>query len=88
MPVEPAISRCGMAFRSAVTMRPLMSLPSASVSFDLDAEKLLRLDHLAQPDGLALMVGNLDADGGFAGHALDQNAFGAQGEAEVVAADW
>ena len=34
-PVEPAISRCGMAVRSAVTMRPLMSLPSASVSFDL-----------------------------------------------------
>ncbi len=35
-PVEPAMSRCGMALRSAVTMRPLMSLPSASVSFDFE----------------------------------------------------
>ena len=26
-PVEPAISRCGMVARSAVTVRPLMSLP-------------------------------------------------------------
>ena len=35
-PVEPAISRCGMVFRSAVTMRPLMSLPIASVIFDFE----------------------------------------------------
>ena len=35
VPVEPAISKCGMPESSAVTMRPLMSLPSASVSFDL-----------------------------------------------------
>ena len=32
LPVEPAISTCGMVVRSAVTMRPLMSLPIASVS--------------------------------------------------------
>ena len=31
-PVEPAISTCGIDARSAVTMRPLMSLPIASVS--------------------------------------------------------
>ena len=42
-PVEPAISRCGMASRSATAMRPLMSLPSASVSFDFDADELLGL---------------------------------------------
>ncbi len=35
LPVDPAISTCGMVARSAVTMRPLMSLPIASVSFDL-----------------------------------------------------
>ena len=35
-PVDPAISRCGIPFRSAVTMRPLMSLPSAIVSFDFE----------------------------------------------------
>ena len=37
VPVEPAMSRCGMVPRSAVTMRPLMSLPIASVSRDFDA---------------------------------------------------
>ena len=51
----------------------------------LRAEKFLRLDDLAQPDGLALMVGHLDADRRLAGHALDQDALGAQGQAEVVA---
>ncbi len=35
-------------------------------------------------DGFALVVGDLDADGGFAGHALDEDGFGAHGEAEVV----
>ncbi len=34
-PVEPAISRWGMVFSSAVTMRPLMSLPIESVVRDL-----------------------------------------------------
>ena len=35
-------------------------------------------------DGFALVVGDLDADGAFAGHALDEDGFGAHGEAEVV----
>ena len=35
-PVEPAMSRWGMVFSSAVTMRPLMSLPIANVIFDFD----------------------------------------------------
>ena len=35
-PVEPAISRWGIPARSAVTMRPLMSLPMAIVIFDFD----------------------------------------------------
>ena len=34
VPVEPAISRCGIPLRSAVTMRPLMSLPNAKVSLE------------------------------------------------------
>ena len=83
-PVEPAMSTCGMAARSAVTMRPLMSLPSAMASLDLDLRERLALDHVAQPDGLAVVVGDLDADGGFAGHALDQDGLGGHGEAEVV----
>src|ERR1019366_2031860 len=42
------------------------------------------LDYVAEPDSFALVVGDLDADGGFAGHALDQDGFGSHGEAEVV----
>ena len=34
-------------------------------------------------DGFAFVVGDLDADGAFAGHAFDEDAFGAHGEAEV-----
>ncbi len=44
----------------------------------------LALDDVAQPDGLAFVVGDLDADGGFAGHALDEDGLGGHGEAEVV----
>ncbi len=65
-------------------MRPLMSLPRASVSFDFERQELLRFDHFAQPDGLALVVRNLDADRRLARHALDEDALGAQGEAEIV----
>ncbi len=82
-PVEPAMSTCGMDARSAVTMRPLMSLPMASVSRDLALANVSRLDHVAQVDGFALVVGHLDADGALAGHALDEDAFGAHGEAEI-----
>jgi len=35
-------------------------------------------------DGFALVVRNLDADGAFASHALDEDALGAHGEAEIV----
>ena len=35
-PVEPAISKWGIPARSAVTMRPLISLPIAIVSFDFE----------------------------------------------------
>ena len=48
------------------------------------AEKLLRLDHLAQPDGLPLVIGNLDAHSRFSRHALNQNALRAHRQAQVV----
>ncbi len=83
-PVEPAMSTCGIEARSAVTMRPLMSLPMASVRRDLALAKVSRFDHVAQMDGFALVVRDLDADGALAGHALDEDAFGAHGEAEIV----
>ena len=42
------------------------------------------LDYVAEPDGFAVVVGDLDAYGVFAGHALDEDGFGGHGEAEVV----
>ena len=83
-PVDPAISRCGMPARSATTMRPLMSLPEGHRQLRLVAHELLRLDVFAQPDDLALAVRHLNADGRFAGHALDQNALGLQRETKIV----
>ncbi len=38
-------------------------------------------DDFAQRDGLALFVGDFDADGGFAGDAFDKDGFGLQREA-------
>ena len=82
-PVEPAMSTCGIEERSAVTMRPLMSLPIARVRRERGLGEGFRFEHVAQMDGFALVVGNLDADRAFAGHALDENALGAHREAEV-----
>ena len=48
------------------------------------AGKGFALDDVAQVNGFALVVGHLDADRALAGHALDQNAFGAHGEAKIV----
>ncbi len=36
VPVEPAISRCGMVARSVMYGSPWMVLPSARVSFEVD----------------------------------------------------
>ena len=44
----------------------------------------LGFEHLAQRNLLARAVGNLDADGRFAGNAIDQDRFGLHREAEVV----
>ena len=38
VPVEPAISRCGICVRSAARMRPIRSLPSGSVSLEGECE--------------------------------------------------
>ena len=83
LPVEPAMRTWGIVARSAMTMRPLMSLPMERVSFEREAAKLSRLDDVAQPDGFALVVRHLNADGALAGHALDEDGFSAGGEAEV-----
>ena len=47
------------------------------------AVELVRFKDLAQADDLALGIRHFDADGRFAGNALDQNRFGLQAEAQV-----
>ena len=84
-PVEPAISRCGMDSSAATRMRPLMSLPSGIVRCECEPRELVRLQHLPQRDHLAARVRHFDADGRLAGDALDQDRFGLQAEAQVLA---
>ena len=42
------------------------------------------LEDFAQGDDFASGVGDLDADGGFAGDAFDEDGFGLEAEAEVL----
>ena len=84
VPVDPAISRCGIVARSLTNGSPWIVLPSASVSFELRALVGLRLEQLAQRDRLAIRVRNLDADRGLAGDAIDQHRLGLHRQAEVV----
>src|SRR6202034_195856 len=51
--------------------------------FALRGGEVLGFDDVAEPDGLALVVGDLNAHGAFAGHALDEDGFGFGSEAEV-----
>ena len=44
----------------------------------------LAFDYITQPDGFAFVIGYLDADGGFAGHAFDEDRLGSHGKAEIV----
>ncbi len=41
-------------------------------------------DHVAQPDGFAVVIRHLDSDGALAGHALDEDALGGHRKTEVV----
>ena len=61
-PVVPAINRWGILARSAITGSPPMVLPSASVSGARDFSYSCGREQFAQIDGLALQVGQLDAD--------------------------
>ena len=84
VPVEPAISRCGIVARSLTNGSPWIVLPSASVSRDVRAAVRLRLEQLAHRDLLAVRIGDLDPDGGLAGDAVDEHGLGLHGEAEVI----
>ena len=59
LPVEPAMSRCGIAARSAITELPVVSLPSASGSRALLVDELLADQDLAEVHGGGLRVRHL-----------------------------
>ena len=84
-PVDPAISKCGMDSSAATLMRPLISLPIEIVSRELRLPEFFRFQHLAQRDHFAPRVGHFDAHRGLAGDAFDQDRFGLQAEAQVLA---
>ena len=44
----------------------------------------VRLEQFAQRDDLAVLVGNLDPDGGLAGNAIDEHRLGPHGQRQVV----
>ena len=83
-PVDPAMSRCGMLSQIGGNDAAVDVLAHGQRELRFRSDKLLRLHDFAQPDGFALAIGNLNADRGFAGHAFDQYAFRAHGQAEVV----
>ena len=85
VPVEPAISRCGIVARSLTNGSPWMVLPSASVSLRRASGgrrpiRAARACEICSRFGF----GNLDADGGLAGDAVDQHRLGLHRQAEVV----
>ena len=83
-PVVPAISRCGILARSAMKGSPPMVLPSASGRLGLGRLEIAAGQQLAQIDGLALGVGQLDADGVAAGHDGDAGGDRAHRAGDVV----
>ena len=70
-PVAPAMSRCGIFARSAMTGFPSRSLPSAIGSAARALRKSRVLDQLAEPDHLRRRIRHLDADGAAPGNRRD-----------------
>ena len=83
-PVEPAMSTWGIDGEIGGDDAAVDVLAHGQREARLGLGEGFALEHVAQVDGLALVVGHLDADRALAGHALDENAFGAHGEAEIV----
>ena len=65
-------------------MSPLAVLPRARVSGELECWYCGRFQQLAQVDGLALLVGDLDADGLLAQDALDAHVLGLDHQGQVL----
>src|SRR5580658_11203422 len=42
------------------------------------------LDDFAKTNGLAMRIGNFDADGGFSRNSLDEQGFGFKSEAKII----
>ena len=54
------------------------------MSFDVERRYSFRLEHLAKGDLLAVVVRDLDANRRLARNPVDQNGFGAHGQAQIV----
>ena len=80
VPVEPAISRCGIAARSGTIESPATSLPMPSMSGPPVPGRRSG-EHVAEGDDRAALVGHLDADERLA-RDRGQDADGARGERE------
>ncbi len=84
-PVVPAISRCGMAVRSAATAWPETSCPSARRSRESILQEGLGLHHVPQRHHLDLGVGHLDPDEALARHRrLDPDRRRRQRQRQIV----
>ncbi len=84
-PVAPAMSRCGIFARSAMTGLPSRSLPSAIGSAARAFWKSRRLDQLAEPHHLRRRIRHFDADRAASRDRRDDaNTRRAHGEREIV----
>ena len=84
VPVDPAISRCGIVARSRDERLAVDGLAERQRQLRLRAPIGVRLEQLAHRDLLAIGVRNLDADRRLAGDAIDQHRLGLHREAEIV----
>ena len=84
VPVEPAISRCGIVARSYDERLAVDGLAERQRQLRLRSPVRIGLEQLAQRDLLAVRIGNLDADRRLAGNAIDQHRLGLHRQAEVV----
>ncbi len=83
-PVVPAISRWGMRARSAMIGSPPMVLPRQIGSLPFIFSKSDEASISRRYTGLALLVGQLDADGVAAGDHGDAGRDGAHRAGDVV----
>src|SRR5579864_1978967 len=83
VPVDPAMSRCGIWQRSETRLADQV-LAEGESELRGRIDEFGGFDLLAQRDGLAVRVGHFDANRRFSRDALDQDRFGLEREAKIV----